>query len=865
MRGRQFWAGSHDYSVLRSEIRLVADSRGHTGSRRSLSASGRRATPMHTAAFTSFEERRVRSQSALWPNDPWVEMTAFRCLPFPQGCSFDQQHRSRPLHRDRGAGKRACARCRADFPRARGTDGMGARRIVVRTQSLASAAVLCSFLFLSCASVPVVCSVPPPHQRACPGPLDRPYPGACRQAGTASLSPQSIRVSSGALSSNCFVDSSGILDCTVPVSAQHAHIVVSRLGGFSGRGSIFYSTNAGSAVPGLEFHASKGTITWDHLRGEPQAIDIALIDNGNYSPGKYRTTFTLTIDPVIVGPRLEVSPITEARVTIINTNARTGTIGIEPSLVTVSESQGSVLLNLTRTNGSHCDAMVRYRTVAIQGSDFGHYGVDHHSQRGELLWPENDVSFKTISLPILDNNEIQDGNEEFFVEVFDAGCASLDLSSPTVRSRVAVTDDEKVGVLVVEDQDVTVESSKGFVDVGVRRVGGSARPVALDYVLVPGTGAAGRHYKDVSGQLIWRHGEFGLRNIRVQLLNDTSSTSLLQRGLFHVQFSYVIGTTIDTEDVRVNILGPALDTCAGAVAFVDDLDGTVCRKDGDSYTSASCGNSTTCKELISSFNDNARAKIDTGLQECANVAGYEEYADYVGALNYAVLLSISNGCGFPAGTVTLSPPGLDTCAGARAKWGGTSTTCKTEQVTASDGTVDTAHTLASCGSSTECKDWISSINDTILAEIQTGYQACANVTGYETYASLVSTVNYATILSISNACGFPAGTVTLSPPGLDTCAGAVSILGVVDGTVCRKDGDSYTSASCGNSTTCKELISSFDDNAIAKIDTGFEACANVTGYGTYAVYAGYLDYARLLSISNGCGFPAGTVTASVPV
>ena len=152
-----------------------------------------------------------------------------------------------------------------------------------------------------------------------------------------------------------------------------------------------------------------------------------------------------------------------------------------------------------------------------------------------------------------------------------------------------------------------------------------------------------------------------------------------------------------------------------------------------------------------------------------------------------------------------------------------------------------------------------------MAEIQTGYQACANVTGYETYASLASTVNYAEILSISNGCGFPAGTVRASPPGLDTCAGAVSILGVVDGTVCRKDGDSYTFTSCGNSTECKELISSIDDNAITKIDIGFEACANVTGYETYAVYAGYLDYARLLSISNGCGFPAGTVTASVPV
>ena len=65
-----------------------------------------------------------------------------------------------------------------------------------------------------------------------------------------------------------------------------------------------------------------------------------------------------------------------------------------------------------------------------------------------------------------------------------------------------------------------------------------------------------------------------------------------------------------------------------------------------------------------------------------------------------------------------------------------------------------------------------------------------------------------------------------------------------------------------SSTECKDWISSIDDNALQSMQKGFQACANVTGYETYAVYAGYLDYARLLSISNGCGFPAGTVTAS---
>ena len=125
---------------------------------------------------------------------------------------------------------------------------------------------------------------------------------------------------------------------------------------------------------------------------------------------------------------------------------------------------------------------------------------------------------------------------------------------------------------------------------------------------------------------------------------------------------------------------PALDTCAGAVALFGDFDGTVCHKDGDFHTSASCGSSTTCKELISSIDDNALAKVNTGFGACANVTGYEGYSVYAGAIDYAGLLSISNACGFPAGTVTLSPPGLDTCAGARDKWGGTSTACKKEQV-----------------------------------------------------------------------------------------------------------------------------------------------------------------------------------------
>ena len=314
------------------------------------------------------------------------------------------------------------------------------------------------------------------------------------------------------------------------------------------------------------------------MQGESLPVEVALIDDGVYYPGKYKTTFSIqlrSLDDVLTAAsaaRIDVGPVSKAYVTIINTNAQTGTIRIvHPSTdseepVTVDEGQGNLLLNLTRTGGADCDAIVSYRTVAIPGADFGHYGAEHPFQSGTVLWPEGDATVKTISLPIIDNSEIQSGTEAFFVELHDAGCASFDLgaSSPGVRIRVDVLDDEFVGTLVVEPKHITVRSIDGEVDIGVRRVGGSARPISVEFDTVPGAGMSGRDYMPVSGRLIWRSGQSGLRHVRVPLLNDTSATIALQRD-FKVRFQYIIGTTIDAEEVRVTVLNAY--TIPGKVGF----------------------------------------------------------------------------------------------------------------------------------------------------------------------------------------------------------------------------------------------------------------------------------------------------------
>ena len=142
--------------------------------------------------------------------------------------------------------------------------------------------------------------------------------------------------------------------------------------------------------------------------------------------------------------------------------------------------------------------------------------------------------------------------------------------------------------------------------------------------------------------------------------------------------------------------------------------------------------------------------------------------------------------------LSTAPPALDTCAGARAKWDGLfGAVCPWVEFVDKDGVKDMQHTKASCGSSTECKDLISSIDDDALAKMKTGFQACANETGMEVYVRYATGthLSYATLSTIASACGFPAGTVkALFPSSYKCMADSCNVLAgcdVLAGVQCR--------------------------------------------------------------------------------
>ena len=59
------------------------------------------------------------------------------------------------------------------------------------------------------------------------------------------------------------------------------------------------------------------------------------------------------------------------------------------------------------------------------------------------------------------------------------------------------------------------------------------------------------------------------------------------------------------------------------------------------------------------------------MQDCGNLPegdGRKSLAVYATYVNYAYLYALATGCGLPASTVTVTPPALDTCDGAYAKF-----------------------------------------------------------------------------------------------------------------------------------------------------------------------------------------------------
>jgi hypothetical protein len=144
-------------------------------------------------------------------------------------------------------------------------------------------------------------------------------------------------------------------------------------------------------------------------------------------------------------------------------------------------------------------------------------GLDYGAVSGVLTFGPN-VKQKTFSVPLLTDTFVDPaGNETFFLTLSDpTGGAGLGQPGTTT---VTITENDVAGSLFFSSAAYSVSETSASATITVKRSGGSASGVSVDYATSDGTGQAGTDYVATSGTLSFGAGQTSL-SFSVPILND---------------------------------------------------------------------------------------------------------------------------------------------------------------------------------------------------------------------------------------------------------------------------------------------------------------------------------------------------------
>jgi hypothetical protein len=209
----------------------------------------------------------------------------------------------------------------------------------------------------------------------------------------------------------------------------------------SGTSTVAYATGGGSAVPGVEYTATAGTLTFDP--GQTSSTFTVPLEGALNEAGQWTVGLTLS-DPV--GATLGIPAAAT-----LNLTAESGAVAFTTSAVTVPDSSGGALIDVDRADGASGTIAVNYATGA--GSAIP--GVDFTPVSGTLTFPPG-VMQESFTLPVVANSTNPN----------DA-TVSLSLSSPTGG---AVLGSPSVEVVTIDKPLVVTSEQLSINEAGIASV-----------------------------------------------------------------------------------------------------------------------------------------------------------------------------------------------------------------------------------------------------------------------------------------------------------------------------------------------------------------------------------------------------------
>ena len=207
-------------------------------------------------------------------------------------------------------------------------------------------------------------------------------------------------------------------------------VMVVRFNGSEGAVSVAYGVARGAtATPGEDFVTS-GTLAWADGETGPKFIEVDYLEDAAVEGDE-----SFRLDLITTTGGATISSSHRRQVMIIFDNDE-GFL-LSDTTVSVDENAGTLQFSIVRSGASNRAASVDYATAdgtAVAGSDYS-------AVSGTLTWAAGDSEFKTIEIPITDDQD--NDNDESFTVSLSNPTDGVPLAANSTASVTIVDDDTR--------------------------------------------------------------------------------------------------------------------------------------------------------------------------------------------------------------------------------------------------------------------------------------------------------------------------------------------------------------------------------------------------------------------------------------
>jgi hypothetical protein len=311
-------------------------------------------------------------------------------------------------------------------------------------------------------------------------------------------------------------------------------VTVNRIDGSFGEASVDYSTTDATASVGQDYRSTSGTLNF--ANGEvSRTFEVALLNDNTYEGDE---VFTVALSNVQGSATLGSVSSSQVDISEDDPAPSAGVLQLSGSSYSPKENDGSIIITVTRMNGSTGEVSIDYGTTDTTATA----GVDYQLVSGTLTFAAGETS-RVIEIALYDDGNYE-GDEAFTVTLSNIQGGAILGSVSSAQVEIGEDDSApSAGVLQFSGTSYSPDEGDASVIITVSRVNGDFGEVTVDYSTADFTATAGQDYQPVSGTLRFRDGQKS-QVIGIALLDDDTyeGDETFKVSLSNVRGGGIVGT-----------------------------------------------------------------------------------------------------------------------------------------------------------------------------------------------------------------------------------------------------------------------------------------------------------------------------------